>query len=67
MNNLLMEGKGEALEAIERVSFKRYARGASIKTVINWLEKLKRTTWKNNVEAKSGIDSIIGYWNARKA
>jgi len=61
----LMEGKGEQLEALERVCLKRYMRGASCDDVIKFLSGYRKK-WNQSVHITKGADILIGYWNSRK-
>jgi len=47
------------INAVERVLDKRAARGASDKSLINWLGSLKRGAWKHQPKIIDGfIDAI---------
>ena len=67
METIVMKGKGKALEAIERVCDKRYARGATPKDVIAYLDHLIQDTWAQNKEVIFGIKVLRSYWLARMA
>ena len=63
---VLMAGKGETLEAIERVCDKRSLRGEKPENVINYLNGLA-DRWKLSPNILEGIYELKSYWIARQA
>jgi len=45
--------------AVERVLDKRYSRGASDKSLVGWLELLKKKAWKTDPKTIDGFISAI--------
>lgn len=66
---VLMKGKGETLEAIERVCDKRSMRGASCDDIIAYLDHLLTKDdgeYLKNSYLERGIETLKSYWIARK-
>ncbi len=47
------------MDAIKRVITKRKARGAKRSEICQYLNQLRRDTWKNNSEIYAGITNLI--------
>ena len=47
------------IDAIKRVIAKRKARGALRSEICQYLNFLRKNTWKNNVEIYTGITNLI--------
>ena len=63
---VLMKGKGEQLEALERVCDKRHLKGASVDYVIAFLTDYAERN-ALDVDLCNGVDVLKSYWIARQA